>query len=114
LTGSRITNNVAKARVVDDHASNRKLICEILRRRGHQWPAANNGIKAIEKIQYDDFDVVLIDVQMPRMDRLEATARIRQLDRTKSTIPIVAVTAYVTEDDRQRCLDDLRYSWCRT
>ena len=99
------TNRPVNVLVVDDHVSNRKLIGEILRRRGHRWQEANNGAQAMERIQSEVFDVVLMDVQMPGMDGLEATLQIRKLSAECSTIPIVAVTAYVTEDDRQRCLD---------
>ena len=97
--------NSVNVLVVDDHASNRKLIGEILRRRGHRWHEANNGSHAVEMLKSADFDVVLMDVQMPGMDGLEATAEIRKLDTTMSAVPIVAVTAYVTDDDRNRCLD---------
>ena len=99
------TDSSVKVLVVDDHTSNRKLIGELLRRRGHRWQEANNGLLAVEMIQNDDFDIVLMDVQMPGMDGLEATAEIRKLAGVNSTIPIVAVTAYATENDRQRCLN---------
>lgn len=91
--------------VADDHTSNRKLIGEILRRRGHRWQECSNGRQAVNAVNNDNFDVVLMDLQMPGMDGLEATAAIRSLSTIAATVPIVAVTAYVTEDDRQRCLD---------
>ncbi|WP_075082577.1 hybrid sensor histidine kinase/response regulator [Mariniblastus fucicola] len=91
--------------VVDDHASNRKLIGEILRRRGHQWREAADGAGALALIVQEEFDVVLMDVQMPEKDGLAVTAEIRDLPNEKAVLPIIAVTAYVTEEDRQRCLD---------
>lgn len=91
--------------VVDDHASNRKLIGEILRRRGHRYREAVDAATAMELIAKEAFQVVLMDVQMPEKDGLEATADIRALPDSNSTVPIIAVTAYVTEDDRKRCLD---------
>lgn len=91
--------------IVDDQTSNRKLICEILKRRGHRFREAGDCQTALELIQTNEFDVVLMDVQMPEMDGLEGTAEIRRLDGDKSLLPIIAVTAYVTEEDRQRCLN---------
>ncbi len=91
--------------VVDDHASNRNLICEVLRRRGHDWHEAASGVQAITALSEQDFDAVLMDVQMPDKDGLQTTAEIRQLSGKTSLTPIIAVTAYVTEEDRQRCLD---------
>ena len=90
--------------IVDDHASNRKLMGEILRRRGHRWREAGNGDLALDMIRQEKFDVILMDVQMPEKDGLETTGEIRSLDDNISNIPIIAVTAYVTEDDRHRCL----------
>ncbi len=91
--------------IVDDHASNRKLIGEILRRRGHSWREAAECDGALGLIAEEKFDVVLMDVQMPGKDGLAATKEIRCLSNSNSILPIIAVTAYGTEEDRQRCLD---------
>ncbi len=107
LDGSKIglTDHQLNILVVDDHPSNRVLVGEILKRRGHAWKQAANGMEAIDQIKVNDFDVVLMDVQMPDHDGLQTTALIRKLPGRKALIPIIATTAYVTEDDRQRCLD---------
>ncbi len=91
--------------LVDDHASNRNLLFEIMRRRGHRSQLASSGQEAVELMVQSNFDVVLMDVQMPEQDGLQTTAQIRQLPGSKSLVPIVAVTAYVTEEDRTRCID---------
>lgn len=94
-----------KVLVVDDHASNRKLVGEVLRRRGHKWKEAAECDGALQQIAQEQFDVVLMDVQMPGKDGLAVTQEIRKLPDANSVLPIIAVTAYVTEEDRQRCLD---------
>ncbi len=99
------TSDPVRVLIVDDHGSNRALISEVLRRRGHQWQEATSGQQALDMIQEQEFDIVLMDVEMPEMDGLETTARIRALPYPVSSIPVVAVTAYVTDQDRQRCLD---------
>ena len=74
---------------------------EILQRRGHHSRLANSGQQALELLHAHSFDIVLMDVQMPGMDGLEAT---RQLRESGMETPVIAITAYVTEDDRNRCL----------
>ena len=91
--------------VVDDHTSNRKLVGEILKRRGHSWREAGDCDNALQLIGEEKFDVVLMDVQMPDKDGLEVTQIIRALPDANSSLPIIALTAYVTEEDRLRCLD---------
>ena len=99
------TNEPVSVLVVDDHPANRTLICEVLRKRGHRWHEAISGDAAIRMVQQHDFDVVLMDVEMPDKDGLQTTAEIRSLKGLVASLPIVAVTAYVTDEDRQRCLD---------
>jgi CheY-like chemotaxis protein len=66
---------------------------------------ADNGRAAVELVGQEDFDVVLMDVRMPVMDGLEATAAIRNLDNAeKARVPIIALTAHALESDEQRCL----------
>ncbi len=66
---------------------------------------ASSGLQSIELIKQKRFDVVLMDVQMPELDGLQSTMQIRELSGAGSQVPVIAVTAYVTPDDRQRCLD---------
>jgi PAS domain S-box-containing protein len=91
--------------LVEDNPVNQKVAAAKLEKRGHRVVVASNGKEALEILDRDSFDIVLMDVQMPEMDGLEATERIR--DREKKGgghIPIVALTAQVMKGDRERCL----------
>ncbi len=91
--------------VADDHASNRNLIAAILSKYGHRYVEVENGRQAVDRLQQHAFDAVLMDVQMPEMDGYQATAAIRQWERTTSGhVPIIAVTAHAMKGDREKCL----------
>ena len=91
--------------VVEDTPFNQKFIQRLLNRWGHQAMIVENGIKAVEAVTKQSFDIILMDVQMPKMDGFEATAEIRKLEaRTGSHIPIIAMTAHAMKGDRERCL----------
>jgi len=72
--------------------------------RGHSVVAAEDGLQAFEAWQQGTFDVILMDVQMPEMDGIEAAAAIREREGDGTHIPIVALTAFATDSDRDRCL----------
>jgi CheY-like chemotaxis protein len=77
----------------------------ILERLGHKVQVANNGKEALGRAQAEEFDVILMDVQMPEMDGLEATAAIRDAEAgTGKHVPIVAMTAHAMKGDREKCL----------
>jgi len=88
--------------LVEDNAVNRKVALTLLDRWGHRVTVAHNGREAVELGGAQNFDVILMDMLMPEMDGLEATRRIRERG---DAVPIVAMTANATEEDRQRCLD---------
>jgi len=91
--------------VAEDNAINRKLACKILERRGHVVAVAQNGREALEAVQTATFDLVLMDVQMPEMDGIEATRRIRAWERpARRRTMIAAMTALAMPEDRERCL----------
>ncbi len=91
--------------VAEDTAFNQKFIIRLLGRRGHQVTIAENGLKAVEALKKDTFDLVLMDVQMPEMDGFEATAAIREMEKTgEQHIPIIAMTAHSMKGDREQCL----------
>ena len=92
--------------LVDDNAVNVRLARIMLERAGHDVLTATDGAAAVAAVASNDLDLVLMDVQMPIMDGLEATRRIRALsDRRRASLPIVAVTANALEGDVERCLD---------
>ncbi len=92
--------------LVEDNLVNQVLAVRLLEKRGHAVTVAGNGREALAKLDQHSFDVVLMDVQMPEMDGLEATAVIRAKERsTGAHIPIVAMTAGAMKEDRERCLE---------
>ena len=88
--------------LVDDNENNQKLISLYLRKMGATVTLANNGEEGMNEALNDDYDLVLMDMQMPVMDGLEATKRLRDKDYSK---PIIALTANTTKDDQRRYLN---------
>ena len=95
--------------VAEDNPVNRTLVTTLLRKRGHQVTAVDNGLEAVEAIQSAadaPFDVVLMDLQMPEMGGLEATQAIREQEAGGTgRVPLIALTAHAMQGDRERCLD---------
>ncbi|MGA2118522.1 MAG: ATP-binding protein [Bryobacteraceae bacterium] len=91
--------------VAEDNAVNRKLAQAVLRQLGYQPDFAVNGVEACDRVALHDYDLVLMDVQMPEMDGLEATRRIRRECPPARQPRIVAMTAAAFPEDRNRCLD---------
>jgi CheY-like chemotaxis protein len=89
----------------EDVAINRDLLREMLGRHGHELTFAADGAEAVELASRGRFDLVLMDVQMPVMDGLEATRRIRALPPPAGRVPIVRLTASVAPDERRLCLE---------
>jgi signal transduction histidine kinase/DNA-binding response OmpR family regulator len=91
--------------VAEDNAVNRLLVTALLSKRGYTVLTAVNGREALAAVTRDVFDIVLMDVQMPEMDGLEATAAIRKLETVTGThVPIIALTAHAMKGDREICL----------
>ena len=92
--------------VVEDNAVNRALIERLLEKRGHNVTLAANGREALEKHDKQHFDLVLMDLQMPEMGGLEATAAIREREKSSGAhLPIIALTAAAIKGDEERCLE---------
>jgi PAS domain S-box-containing protein len=91
--------------VAEDNPINQALMVSLLGKQGHTVTLAVNGKQAVETVSREPFDAILMDVQMPEMDGLEATMRIRA-DEAGSTrrLPIIALTAHAMKGDRDRCL----------
>ncbi|MDP2751818.1 MAG: response regulator [Rhodocyclaceae bacterium] len=90
--------------LVEDNEFNQQVATELLEQIGLQVDLAANGRIAVERVQATDYDVVLMDMQMPEMDGLTATKLIRSEERHQN-LPIVAMTANAMSGDRERCLD---------
>jgi PAS domain S-box-containing protein len=114
--------------LAEDNAVNQKLVLGLLEKQGHTVAVAGNGREALAALERETFDLVLMDVQMPEMDGLAATALIRtQEEGSGRHVPIIALTAHAMKGDRERCLasgmdgyvskplraDDLREEICR-
>jgi len=92
--------------VAEDNPTNQKLVVALLKEQGHRVTKVANGRDAVAQAASQVFDVILMDVQMPEMGGLDATAAIRQGERGTGThTPIIAMTAHAMAGDRQRCLD---------
>ncbi len=91
--------------LAEDNIINQRLAQVLLKKLGHTVTVANDGREAVDLFEAEAFDLVLMDVQMPRMDGFEATAMIRAKEKqTGRHIPIVALTAHAMTGDEQRCL----------
>ena len=92
--------------LAEDNATNQKLAMRLLEKRGHQVTLACNGREALTALESKSFDLVLMDVQMPEMDGLEATRLLREREMVSGhRQPVVAMTALVMKGDRERCIE---------
>jgi signal transduction histidine kinase/ActR/RegA family two-component response regulator len=92
--------------VAEDNLVSQRLVMALLGERGHHVTLAATGCQVLDLMEKRSFDLVLMDIQMPEMDGLQATAEIRSREgRRGRHIPIVAMTAHAMAGDRERCLD---------
>ncbi len=101
---SPAATGLVRVLVVEDQTINQNLTCRLLEKKGYRWTLAQNGEEAVEKFDTQTFDIILMDCQMPIMDGLEATAKIREKEEPPGRIPIIAMTAGAMKEDRERCI----------
>lgn len=89
--------------LADDNAINRKVMLQMLEKIGYRADVASDGAEVLRVLEHQTYDLILMDIQMPEVDGLEATRRIRKIWPDKPVI--VALTAYALEGDRERCLE---------
>ncbi|MBC2605414.1 response regulator [Pelagicoccus albus] len=94
----------ANVLLVEDEPVNRELMDALLCSLGHEVDLAKNGLEAVEMAASKQYDFILLDISMPKMDGFEASRQIRQLGENNSNVPIVAMTAHVTTEDKERCI----------
>ncbi|MBW2193655.1 MAG: response regulator, partial [Deltaproteobacteria bacterium] len=95
-----------KILVAEDTPFNQKFILRLLSRWGYQAVLVENGRLAVEALSREKYDIVLMDIQMPEMDGLEAATAIREAEKkTDGYVPIIALTAHAMKGDRERCIE---------
>jgi two-component system, sensor histidine kinase and response regulator len=93
--------------LAEDNLTNQKLAGRLLEKRGHRVVLAGNGREALKLFEDGAFDLILMDVQMPEMDGLEAVAAIRHMEESQESrrrTPVIALTAHAMKGDRERCM----------
>jgi signal transduction histidine kinase/ActR/RegA family two-component response regulator len=97
--------HVIRALLVEDNPVNQQVVLRLLQKHGHRVTLASNGREALGALTEEEFDIVLMDVQMPVMTGLEATEAIRRTERGSGRrIPIIAMTAHAMKGDRELCM----------
>jgi len=102
---SAAPSRVLRVLLAEDNPINQKLGVRLIQKAGHQVELVSNGQEALNALEQQPFDLVFMDVQMPVMDGLEATTRIREREKQSGGhLPIFALTAHALADDREKCL----------
>jgi CheY-like chemotaxis protein len=105
---SSVSENQLKLNILlaEDNLINQKLAKKLLEKHGHTVQIANNGLEAVSLFENQSFDLILMDFQMPEMNGLEASSKIRQVEQHKGgRIPIIAMTANAMKEDKERAID---------
>ena len=112
-TGRLVTHHLLKEEkaekqyilLAEDNPVNQRVATTLLENEGHIIDVVGNGKDAVQKIKENQYNIILMDVQMPIMDGFEATRQIRTWEAEKKHIPIIAMTAHAMKGDRERCLE---------
>jgi CheY-like chemotaxis protein len=104
-TLSEIENRSSRILVVDDYDANIMIASNYLEFFGYEYDIAKNGIDAIDKVKSNEYLAILMDIQMPEMDGMEATMKIRDMEynENRNRQPIIAMTAHLMAADCQAC-----------
>ncbi|WP_298436506.1 response regulator [Geobacter sp.] len=100
----RTTPQPLRILLAEDNATSREVMRRMLETEGHRVTIVTNGREALEVLEEREFELVLMDVQMPELDGIAATRAIRESDSPRRGIPVIALTAHAMEGDRERCL----------
>lgn len=101
----KLTSRPLRILLAEDHIINQRLAVALLSKHGHTVEIAANGREAVDQLAQRTFDIVLMDIQMPLLNGLEATAEIRRQEKSSGHhVPIIAMTAHAMTGDRERCL----------
>ena len=101
----KLINKHLSILLAEDNKVNQRLASRMLEKLGYDVEIAENGKEVIQIVEKNDFDLILMDVQMPEMDGFQATQKIRELEQNSNKhIPIIALTAYAMKGDREKCL----------
>jgi osomolarity two-component system sensor histidine kinase NIK1 len=93
--------------LVEDNILNQRIVTFSLKKYNHDVTIANNGLEAVNLFRNNKYDVILMDIMMPVMDGLEATVKIREIEKSEnfeSRVPIIALTANTMDNDREKCI----------
>ncbi len=107
LAHNRFTASLRQLRILvaEDNAVNQRLAVRLLEKRGHSVTVAVNGAEALKAVHRGEYDLILMDLQMPVMDGIEAVMRLRQSERdTGHHMPVIALTAHAMKDDEAECI----------
>lgn len=97
-----------KILLVEDNELNQKFAIAVIRRLGYSYELAENGLIGLNKFKEGDFDLILMDIQMPEMNGIECTVAIREYEKSNQVpnpIPIIAVTAFAMDHDKRNCME---------
>lgn len=104
-SGASLTGPMVRILLAEDNEINQQVALGLLKKRNYNVSVAKNGREALELLQKQSFDLVLMDQMMPEIDGLEATSRLRELEKgTSKHLPVIAMTANAMAGDRERCL----------
>ncbi len=105
INGFKEKRSKYKVLLAEDNLINQKVSLKMLSAAGYNSSAVSNGKEAVEAVVHGDFDLVLMDIQMPEIDGFRATEQIRSLKDSRKNIPIIALTAHALIGDKEKCLN---------